>query len=32
MGEIRIGEEQGKMGAVLMCRMVLRYEFEALPL
>ncbi|KAG4030588.1 hypothetical protein MFRU_011g00470 [Monilinia fructicola] len=31
-GEIRVGEERGKEEAVVVCRMVLGCDFDALPL
>lgn len=31
-GEIHVGEERGKKEAVIVCRMVVKCEFETLPL
>ncbi|PQE30875.1 atp-dependent dna helicase protein [Rutstroemia sp. NJR-2017a WRK4] len=31
-GEIRVGEERAKKEAVMLCRMVLRCDFDTLPL
>jgi hypothetical protein len=31
-GEIHVGEEQGKKEAVIVCRMIVKCEFETLPL
>jgi hypothetical protein len=31
-GEIRVGEERAKKEAVILCRMVLRCDFDTLPL
>jgi len=32
MGEIHVGEERAKKGAVIVCRWVMKCEFETLPL